>query len=95
MRGAVRLRRGIGVKNELDDAGSIAQVDEDQTSVIAAPMHPARNSGRGAGALGGELAGPRVTVGVRPRRLFHWMTGSKSDVRGSRMDEYGNLKSVI
>ena len=66
VRGGVRLRL-LGVEDELDDPGAVAQVDEDDAAVVATTMHPAgdphlavnlggrrrhRTSGRGSGSRG-------------------------------------------
>ncbi len=37
----VRLGRGRRVDRDLDDAGAVAQVDEDQAAVVAHAVHPA------------------------------------------------------
>ena len=41
VRPRVRLGRGLGVEDELQQAGAVAQVDEDQAAVVAAAVHPA------------------------------------------------------
>ena len=51
MRGRVRLGGRLRVEDELDEAGAVAQVDEDQPAVVAAAVHPAGDTGGGAGAL--------------------------------------------
>ena len=55
VRDLVRRRRGLGMEHELDDPGAVAQVDEDQPTVVAAAVHPAGDARVGAGALGGQL----------------------------------------
>ncbi len=67
----VRRGPGIGVKDELEDPGAIAEIDEDETAVVAAPVHPPRHPGSGAGPLAGELLAPGVAEGVGPRCLLH------------------------
>ena len=78
----VRLRRVLGMEHELDDPGAIAQVDEDQAAVVAAAVHPAGHAGLGVGAVGGQLAAPRVAVAVWPRGVLH---GSRSPRRMAGM----------
>ena len=82
----VRLRRVLGVEDELQDAGAVAQVDEHQAAVVAAAVDPAGHADGVADARGVELAGPRVAVGVGPRRSHRRMwciTVSVSTVRCS------------
>ena len=59
------------MEHELHDPRAVAQVDEDQATVVAAAMDPARDARVRARPLGGELAAPRVAVGVRPRCVLH------------------------
>ena len=44
------LRRGLRVEHQLHDPRALAQVDEDQTAVVAPPVHPARDPRLAAGA---------------------------------------------
>ena len=71
VRGGVRLG-GVGrVKDELQQARALAQVDEDQTAVVAAAVHPAGHAGLRAGPGGVELGDPGVAVEVGPRAASH------------------------
>ena len=58
---------GLGVEDELDDPGAVAQVDEDQPAVVAAAVHPAGHAHGRVDVAGAQLAGPRVAVEVRAR----------------------------
>ena len=58
----VRVGRRLGVEDELDDAGAVAQVDEDQPAVVAPAVDPAGHAHALADAGGVELAGPGVAV---------------------------------
>src|SRR6476661_2051932 len=64
----VRLGGCLRVEDELQQAGAVAQVDEDQTAVVAAPVDPTGDTDLVAGA--GAVDGPRpgVPVGVGGRR---------------------------
>ena len=64
----VRLGRGLGVEDELDDAGAVAEVDEDEAAVVAAAMDPAGHAHVLADTSCVELTGPGVTVRVRAWR---------------------------
>ena len=64
----VRLGRRLGVKDELDDAASVSEVDEDEPAVIAAAMDPPRDPRGRVGTLRRQLAAPGVPVGVGTRR---------------------------
>src|SRR6185437_6695999 len=68
LRERVRLRRGLGMEDELDDPGAVAQVDEDQPAVVAAAVDPAGDADLLPHARGVELAGPGVAVQVRAWR---------------------------
>jgi hypothetical protein len=50
------------MEDELDDPGAVAQVDEDQASMVATAMHPTGDARLLAGALRRQLAAPRVAV---------------------------------
>jgi hypothetical protein len=41
MRGRERFRRPLGVDHELAEAAPVAEVDEDESTVVAARMRPA------------------------------------------------------
>ncbi len=58
----------VGVEDELDDAGAVAQVDEDQAAVVAAAVNPAGDADLGADPVGQHLAAPRVAVSIRLQR---------------------------
>ncbi len=64
----VGLGRGLRMEDELQDAGAVAQVDEDQPAEVAAARHPARDADGLPRPLRVQLAGPRVAVAVRARR---------------------------
>ena len=64
----VGLGRRLGVEDELDDPGAVAQVDEDQPAVVAAAMHPAGDADGRVDVAGAQLAGPGVAEGVGARR---------------------------
>ena len=61
----------LGVKHQLHDPRTVAQVDEHQSAVVAAPVHPPGHAHGLAGAIGGQVAGPAVAVGVGLRRRLH------------------------
>src|ERR1019366_8569646 len=69
--GGVGLGGGVGMEHELDDSRPFPQVDEDETAVVAAAVHPARDPGLSAGPPGIEMAGPGVTEGVGSRTVLH------------------------
>ena len=56
------------MEDELDQAGAVAQVDEDQAAVVAAAVDPARDARLGVDPVGEHLAAPGVAVVVGPRR---------------------------
>ena len=58
------LAGGVGVEDELDDAGAVAQVDEDQAAVVAAAMDPAGDPRLGVDPVAEHLAAPGVAVAV-------------------------------
>ena len=55
-----RLRRALGVDHELRDPGAVAQVDEDEPAVVAAPRGPAGERQPLADVLGPRLAAHEV-----------------------------------
>ena len=61
----------VGVEDELDDPGAVAEVDEDEPAVVATAVHPAGDARARSGAAGVQIAGPGVAVRVRPWRLLH------------------------
>ena len=85
------VRRRVGVKHELHDPRPIAQVDEDQTPVVAAPMHPARDPRQRIRALTGHLAAPGVAVQVRARARASRQPASPED----RRDHLAGLELVL
>jgi len=50
------LRGVFGVEDDLDDAGGVAEVDEDEATVITASVDPAGEGDLPAGVLGSEFA---------------------------------------
>ena len=62
-----RLARLVGVEDELDEPGAVAQVDEDEPAVVAAAVDPAGDPDLGADAVGQHLAAPGVAVVVGPQ----------------------------
>ena len=70
----------VGVEDELDDPGAVAEVDEDEPAVVATAVHPAGDARARSGAAGVQVAGPGVAVRVRPWRLLH-LSGPSRDVR--------------
>ena len=58
------LAGAVGVEDELDDAGAVAQVDEDQAAVVAAAVDPAGDPRLGVDPVAEHLAAPGVAVGV-------------------------------
>ena len=48
----VSVRCRLRMEDELEDAGAIAQVDEDQPTVVAAAVDPARDARAGTRPLG-------------------------------------------
>ena len=61
MRGCRRLRRPLRVDDELADAAAVAEIDEDETTVVAAPRDPARQRQTLPDMLGSRLAAHDVT----------------------------------
>src|SRR5689334_2657074 len=63
----------VGVEDELDDAGAIAQVDEDESAVVAPPVHPARDPRLAPDSVAEHLPAPGVAiaVGARTWKLAH------------------------
>ena len=61
------------MEDELDDAGAVAQVDEDQPAVVAAAVDPAGDPHLGIDPVAQHFAAPGVAVAVRAqgRRLAH------------------------
>src|ERR1700684_2641718 len=59
------------MKDELDDARALAQVDEDQSAVVTAAVHPAGDADLIARARCVELSRPRIPIAVGPRRVGH------------------------
>ena len=72
-------RRAIGIADDLHQTFAIAQIDENDAAVIAAPMHPAADGDR----LGQELAvdAPAV-VGAFQVFLRRIIQGPKQRIRG-------------
>ena len=65
VRGGGRLGRALGVDDELADPRRVAEVDEDETAVVAAPRDPAGERVALADVLGPELAGSEIAPGHR------------------------------
>src|SRR5262249_6168125 len=60
------------VEDELDDAGAIAQVDEDEAAVVAAAVYPAGDPRFAVDQVAEHLPAPGVAVLVRlQRRKLH------------------------
>ena len=72
------LAAGIGIEDELQQPGAITDVDEDQTSVVAAAVHPAGDAQRLPDAFLAQVARPRLAVLVRARGLHPPATSSIS-----------------
>ena len=64
MRGLCGLRRSFRIDHELDDAGVVAQVDEDEPAVVATTGDPPSDRDPVADLLGANVAGIEVTPGV-------------------------------
>jgi hypothetical protein len=60
-----RLRGVLGVDDELDDAGVVAQVDEDEAAMVAPARRPAGQSQPFAHTFGARLAAHEVAPGHR------------------------------
>jgi hypothetical protein len=56
----------VGIDDELHEAGLIAQVDEDQAAVVAAPGHPARERHPGTFVAGAQVASEVRAPAHRP-----------------------------
>ena len=65
VRGRGRLRRALGVDDELADPRRVAEVDEDEPAVVAAPRDPAGERVSLSDVLGPELAGSEVAPAHR------------------------------
>ena len=63
MGGLGRGRRVLRVDHELDLAGVVAEVDEDEPAVVAARVGPAGNRDAPAGVVGPQLTAHRVAPG--------------------------------
>ena len=53
--------RGRRVDDDLDQAGAIAQIDEDQAAVVADGVHPALQDDRLADVFGADFAAHHAT----------------------------------
>ena len=62
------LRAALGMEDNLKDSRAIAQIDEDQSPVIAAPMNPASDARLAADLVGSQITAPTVAVLVWLRR---------------------------
>ena len=78
----VRLRRGLGMEDELHEARAVAQVDEDQAAVVAPAVHP-------AGDADGLARRARRSARRTRRRGSRWarggLTASPRDVVHDRV----------
>ena len=63
-----RLAGLVGVEDELDQPGAVAQVDEDEPAVVAAAVDPAGDPDVGVDPVGEHLPAPGVAVLVRAQR---------------------------
>jgi hypothetical protein len=61
VRGVGGVRRAVGVDDELDDAGVVAEVDEDEAAVVAPARGPAGDLQTPADVLDAQLAAADVT----------------------------------
>ena len=76
------FRRMVGVDDQLDDAGVIAQVDEDQSAVIAAARDPAGDRDRLCDTLGADLAAVEIAPPIHPVILSTiWSSGALKSSR--------------
>ncbi len=60
-----RLRRGLGIDDDLEQALLVAQVDEDEAAVVAAGGHPAREPHAAA-----RVGGPQPAAARSRQRLM-------------------------
>jgi hypothetical protein len=63
----VRIRGGLGMEDELQEPGAVAQVDEDQAAVVTTAVHPAGHAHGRVDVARAQLAAPGVAVRVGPR----------------------------
>ena len=76
----MRLRGAVGVEDQLEQAGTVAQVDEDQPAVIAAAVNPAGDTDLAGSVGGAQVAAPAVAVAVGSRQM-HQAATSRSTRR--------------
>jgi hypothetical protein len=62
------LGAALGMEDNLEDSRAIAQVYEDQSTVIATPMDPASDARLAADLIGSQITAPTVAVLVWLRR---------------------------
>ncbi len=74
--------RALGVDDELDDAGVIAEVDEDQSAVVAAPRDPPGDRDRLSDPLRADLAAIEIAPAVHLEILS--TTSPSGAVKSSR-----------
>jgi hypothetical protein len=56
------LGAALGMEDDLKDSRAIAQIDEDQSAVIAAPMNPASDARLATDLVGSQITTPTVAV---------------------------------
>ena len=81
-----RLARLVGIEDELDEPGAVAEVDEDEAAVVAAAVDPARDADLGVDPVRQDLPAPGVAVAVRPQRwepVAHGDESVSTSVAGS------------
>jgi hypothetical protein len=64
----------VGVDGDLHGAAAVAQVDEDDSAMVAAPVHPAAQLNVLAGVVGAQIAAPVAAHGgssQADRRFSH------------------------
>src|SRR5262249_11191431 len=82
VRGLCGSRRALGVDDELDDPGVVAEVDKDEAAVIAPARDPAGDRDSAADVVRTEVAAVEVTPPVHPEILS--TSSSSCAVQSSR-----------
>src|SRR5204862_3832851 len=67
-----------GGEDQLHEPGAVTQVDEDESAVVAAAVHPARHPHAGVDPVGQHLAAPGVAIVVRPQSWEDLAHGDES-----------------
>jgi hypothetical protein len=61
----VRIRRGLGIDDDLGYAGAVTQVDENETAMVSSRIYPAHERHQRAHVLPGQFsAGMRLFMSV-------------------------------